>query len=153
ICKERLNLFLLFGFYQIFSFFIGLSLNIPDIDREYISTNLYPIFQINYLSPILFIFIGIFLIFNWKSQIEHVFQLKQYNQVINQNLILSQFFVSFLVSDTKFVRIVLDSSFLLAGEKNITFSSTLNFLILYIVLSFLSYYFINGSEKLIKNRV
>ncbi|HFI0049219.1 TPA: LTA synthase family protein [Streptococcus suis] len=151
--KERLNLFLLFGFYQIFSFFIGLSLNIPDIDREYISTNLYPIFQINYLSPILFIFIGIFLIFNWKSQIEHVFQLKQYNQVINQNLILSQFFVSFLVSDTKFVRIVLDSSFLLAGEKNITFSSTLNFLILYIVLSFLSYYFINGSEKLIKNRV
>ncbi|HGA1494884.1 TPA: LTA synthase family protein, partial [Streptococcus suis] len=48
---------------------------------------------------------------------------------------------------------VLDSSFLLAGEKNITFSSTLNFLILYIVLSFLSYYFINGSEKLIKNRV
>ncbi|HFI0039411.1 TPA: LTA synthase family protein, partial [Streptococcus suis] len=120
---------------------------------EYISTNLYPIFQINYLSPILFIFIGIFLIFNWKSQIEHVFQLKQYNQVINQNLILSQFFVSFLVSDTKFVRIVLDSSFLLAGEKNITFSSTLNFLILYIVLSFLSYYFINGSEKLIKNRV
>ncbi|HFI0114224.1 TPA: LTA synthase family protein [Streptococcus suis] len=151
--KERLNLFLLFGFYQIFSFFIGLSLNIPDIDREYISTNLYPIFQINYLSPILFIFIGIFLILNWKSQIEHVLKLKQYNQVINQNVILSQFFVSFIVSDTKFVRIVLDSSFLLAGEKNITFSSTLNFLILYIVLSFLSYYFINGSEKLIKNRV
>ncbi|MGQ7379538.1 LTA synthase family protein [Streptococcus suis] len=151
--KERLNLFLLFGFYQIFSFFIGLSLNIPDIDREYISTNLYPIFQINYLSPILFIFIGIFLILNWKSQIEHVLKLKQYNQVINQNVILSQFFVSFIVSDTKFVRIVLDSSFLLAGEKNITFSSTLNFLILYIVLSFSSYYFINGSEKLIKNRV
>ncbi|MGQ7461459.1 LTA synthase family protein [Streptococcus suis] len=151
--KERMNLFLLFGFYQIFSFFIGLSLNIPDIDREYISTNLYPIFQINYLSPILFIFIGIYLILNWKSQIEHVFQLKQYNQVMNQNVILSQFFVSFLVSDTKFVRIALDSSFLLAGEKNITFSSTLNFVILYIVLSFLSYYFINGSEKLIKNRV
>lgn len=151
--RERINLFLLFGFYQIFSFFIGLSLNIPDIDREYISTNLYPFFQINYLSPILFIFIGIFLILNFKSQIGYVFQLKQYNQVMNQNVILSQFFVSFLVSDTKFVRIVLDSSFLLAGEKNITFSSTLNYFILYIGLSFLSYYFINGSEKLIKNRV
>lgn len=151
--KERIRLFLWFGFYQILSFFIGLSLNIPDIDREYFSTNLYPIFQSNYVFAIIFILVCIYLILKWQSDITHFFPLKQYDRKIDQKLILSQFFVSFLVSDTKFIRIVLDSSFLLAGKKNITFSFLINFIILYIVFSVLSYYFINGSNKLINNKI
>ncbi|HEM3701286.1 TPA: hypothetical protein U1D22_002055, partial [Streptococcus suis] len=64
--KERFRLFLLFSFYQLLSLFVGFSLNIPDIDREYFFTELYPVFQLNYLSPIIFIFTVMFLILNWK---------------------------------------------------------------------------------------
>lgn len=151
--RERINLFIWFGFYQIVSFFIGLSLNIPDTDGEYISTKLYPIFQINYLFPILYVLICFCLISKWKSEIKHLFQLNFYEQKINKNLILSQFFTSFIVSDTKFIRIFLDSSFLLDSEKRVSFSIFLNVIILYVACSFLSYYFIIGAEKLIYNKI
>ncbi|HEM3667655.1 TPA: sulfatase-like hydrolase/transferase [Streptococcus suis] len=151
--KERFRLFLLFSFYQLLSLFVGFSLNIPDIDREYFFTELYPVFQLNYLSPIIFIFTVMFLILNWKEQIEHTFKLKNYIAKIDEQFILSQFFLSFIVCDTKFIRVVLDSQFLLAGEKNISFSFLVNYIILYLLLTISSYYFIKGIGKLIRNDI
>ncbi|HEM3701287.1 TPA: sulfatase-like hydrolase/transferase, partial [Streptococcus suis] len=71
----------------------------------------------------------------------------------DEQFILSQFFLSFIVCDTKFIRVVLDSQFLLAGEKNISFSFLVNYIILYLLLTISSYYFIKGIGKLIRNDI
>ncbi|HEM3612893.1 TPA: sulfatase-like hydrolase/transferase, partial [Streptococcus suis] len=83
----------------------------------------------------------------------HTFKLKNYIAKIDEQFILSQFFLSFIVCDTKFIRVVLDSQFLLAGEKNISFSFLVNYIILYLLLTISSYYFIKGIGKLIRNDI
>lgn len=153
LSKDRTKLFILFCFYQGFSFFIGQSLHIPKLDASLIYSSLYPYIQTNYVIPFLLLVLFMFLILKWREESQFFSVQLTESDRLDKQLFLSQFFLSFVFSDTKVFQIIVDSQYILAGGNELTFSSLMNITILYIILAVGCYFFTKGLEKLADNSV